>query len=111
MPTPASAGVVAALIHGFKTPIHDWRYSAGWLLLVACLGLLMTSTIRYYSFKDIPWTRKQPSLAIVMLCFFVALIWKFSEITLVLFACTYAVTGVALHIVRILRHRHVPRTA
>ena len=67
MPTPAAAAVVAAMVHGFKEPLHDWRWSVAWLLLAAALGGLMTSTIRYYSFKEIPWTRKQPSLAIVLL--------------------------------------------
>src|ERR1700732_1256158 len=26
MPTPAAAGVIAALVHGFKSPLHDWRW-------------------------------------------------------------------------------------
>jgi CDP-diacylglycerol---serine O-phosphatidyltransferase len=60
MPCPAAAGVVASLVHGFKVPLHDWRWSTGWFSLALVLALLMTSTIRYYSFKDIPWTRKQP---------------------------------------------------
>src|SRR5436309_2596948 len=68
LPTPAAAGVIAAFVHGVKTPIHDERWAMAWLLLAAVLGALMTSTIRYYSFKDVPWTRRQPSLAIVLLC-------------------------------------------
>jgi phosphatidylserine synthase len=79
--------------------------------MAACLGALMTSTVRYYSFKDIPWTRKQPSLAIVLLCLTVALVWLKSEYILVLFSCSYAVVGVVLHVVRLLRHRMVSRTA
>jgi phosphatidylserine synthase len=71
----------------------------------------MTSTVRYYSFKDIPWTRKQPSLAIVLLCLTVALVWLYSEYVLILFSCVYAVVGVVLHVVRLLRHRMVSRTA
>jgi CDP-diacylglycerol--serine O-phosphatidyltransferase len=110
MPTPAAAAVVAALVHGFKEPLHDWRYSAAWFLMAAALGALMTSTVRYYSFKDIPWTRKQPSLAIVLLCMVVALVWLYSEYVLVVLACTYAAAGVVLHLVRLLRHRAVPRT-
>ena len=78
--------------------------------MAACLGALMTSTVRYYSFKDIPWTRKQPSLAIVLLCMTVALVWLYSEYVLILLACTYAAVGVVLHVVRLLRHRTVSRT-
>ena len=76
-----------------------------WLFIPAVLGALMTSTVRYYSFKDVPWTRRQPSLAIVLLCLFVAVVWKYSEVVLTLFASSYVVGGVVLQIVRVLRHR------
>jgi CDP-diacylglycerol---serine O-phosphatidyltransferase len=111
LPTPAAAGVIAAFVHGLKTPIHDERWAWAWLFVVAALGALMTSTIRYYSFKDVPWTRRQPSLAIVLLCLFVAVIWKYSEVVLTLFASAYVVGGLILQIVRVLRHRVAPRTA
>jgi CDP-diacylglycerol--serine O-phosphatidyltransferase len=111
MPTPAAAGVIAALVHGFKVPLHDWRWSLAWLLLAAALGALMTSTIRYYSFKDVPWTRRQPSLSIILLCLIVALIWRFSEFVLVILGCTYAAAGVGLHLARFVRHRVVSRAA
>jgi CDP-diacylglycerol--serine O-phosphatidyltransferase len=111
LPTPAAAGMIAALVHGFKEPLHDWRWSVAWFLLAAGLGALMTSTIRYYSFKDIPLTRKQPSLAIVLLCLIVGVIWIYSEYALVILAGTYAAVGVALHLVRFIRHRLVSRTA
>jgi CDP-diacylglycerol---serine O-phosphatidyltransferase len=110
MPTPAAAGVLAALVHGFKFPLQDWRWSLAWFALAGTLGALMTSTIRYYSFKDIPWTRKQPSLSIVLICLLVGIIWRFSEYALVIIACTYAVAGVVLHLVRFFRHRLVSRT-
>jgi CDP-diacylglycerol--serine O-phosphatidyltransferase len=110
MPTPAAAGMIAALVHGFKTPLTDWRWSLAWLLLAAALGALMTSTIRYYSFKDIPWTRRQPSLAVVLFLLLVGVVWRFSEFALVILASAYAVIGVALHLVRLLRHRAVSRT-
>jgi CDP-diacylglycerol--serine O-phosphatidyltransferase len=111
MPTPAAAGLIAAFVHGFKTPLHSEGWALGWLLLTAGLGGLMTSTIRFYSFKDLPLTRRQPSLAIVLLGLFVAAVWKYSEYVLVIFASAYTLSGVALHIVRMLRHRLVSRTA
>jgi CDP-diacylglycerol--serine O-phosphatidyltransferase len=111
MPTPAAAGVVASIIHGFKVPIHDYRWSIVWFVLLGFLGALMTSAIRYYSFKDIPWGRKQPSVTVIVLLMLIAVVWKFSEIALVMFACVYAATGVALHFVRFFRHRFAPRPA
>jgi len=71
---------------------------------------LMTSTVRYYSFKDIPWTRKQPSVTIILLVLLASVIWRYSEYVLVILACSYALIGVILHIVRVLRHRLVART-
>jgi len=111
LPTPAAAGVIAALVHGFKEPLHEWWWAAVWFVLAGGLGALMTSTIRYYSFKDIPWTRKQPSLAIVLLCVMVGVIWRYSEYALVIMATTYVAVGVALHLARFIRHRMVSRTA
>src|SRR6202045_5264324 len=100
MPPPAAAGVFAALVHGFKATLPAWRWSVAWFLLAAGLGALMTSTIRYSSFKEIPWTRKQPSLAIVLLCLVLGVVWRYSEYSLVVLAGSYAAIGVALHLVR-----------
>ncbi|GAC1663925.1 MAG: CDP-diacylglycerol--serine O-phosphatidyltransferase [Candidatus Acidiferrum sp.] len=111
MPTPAAAGVIASLVHRFKYPLHDWRWAVAWLLLAAGLGALMTSTIRYYSFKDLPWSRKQPSLTIVLVFLIFGLVWLYSEYALMIFACSYAAIGLALHVTRLLRQRVAHRTA
>ena len=111
MPTPAAAGMIAAVIHAFKSPIQDWRWSVAWIFLTLGLAALMTSTIRFYSFKDLPWTRKQPSLAIVFIALPGAAIWRWSEEVLLLIAGSYTAIGVTLHVVRLLRHRLVSRTA
>jgi CDP-diacylglycerol--serine O-phosphatidyltransferase len=111
MPTPAAAGMLAALVHGFKEPLHDWHWSVAWFLLAGGLGALMTSKVRYSSFKEIPWTRKQPSLSIVALCLLLAIVWRYSEYALVVLAGSYAAIGGALHFVRYVRHRRIPRTA
>jgi CDP-diacylglycerol---serine O-phosphatidyltransferase len=112
MPTPAAAGVVAAIVHAchWIGPITERNWSISWFVLMALLGALMTSAIRYYSFKDIPWARKQPSVTIILLCLFVGVVWKYSEFVLVVFACSYALIGIALHVVRAVRLRMVPRT-
>jgi CDP-diacylglycerol---serine O-phosphatidyltransferase len=109
MPTPAAAGMIAATVHAFKNPITDWHWSIAWIFLVLALAALMTSAIRFYSFKDLPWTRKQPSLAVVMIALLGAAVWRWSEEVLLLIAATYTATGVTLHVVRLLRHRIVSR--
>lgn len=112
MPTPAAAGMIAATVHSVRGfPIQDWRWSVAWIVLALCLAALMTSTIRFYSFKDLPWTRKQPSLNVVLLALLAAAIWRWSEFVLLLIAGSYVATGVALHLIRFVRHRAVSRTA
>jgi CDP-diacylglycerol--serine O-phosphatidyltransferase len=111
MPTPAAAGMIAAMVHAWKLPLDDWRWAVAWLALVAALAALMTSTVRYYGFKDIPWTRRQPSLALVLMALLCWSIVVYSEEVLLLIAGTYAASGVSLHVVRVVRHRLVSRPA
>lgn len=111
MPTPAAAGMVAAVVHAFPSPVQDGRISIMWLGLIVALGLLMSSTVRYYSFKDIPWTRRQPSLAILLLVLLIGGIVLFSQITLLAIASAYLVHGIAFYTVRSVRHRLASRHA
>jgi CDP-diacylglycerol--serine O-phosphatidyltransferase len=111
MPTPAGAGIVAAIIHSHPNPIQDVRISILWLILIIVTGVLMSSTIRYTSFKDIQWTRRWPSLAVVMIVAVVGAIWFFSQITLLLIASAYITHGVVFHLARFARHRLASRHA
>ncbi len=114
LPTPAAAGVLAAIVHAYawKVPlIEDWRWSMAWMGLAAVLAALMTSTVRYYSFKDIAWTRRQPSLAIVLVALLVGATFFYSKVALLVLATSYAAVGIVLHVVRVVRHRLVSRTA
>jgi phosphatidylserine synthase len=97
MPTPAAAGVIASIVHGFHKggplvevgAVIDWRWSITLLLIAVSLAGLMTSKIRFYSFKDLPWGKKQPGFLILLLAIFGAVIWNFSELALLILACTY----------------------
>jgi len=113
MPTPASAGLVAAIVHAchWLGPITSKDWSIAWFALLPVLGGLMISTVRYYSFKDIPWTKRQPSITIVLLVLLVAVIWRYSEFVLVIIAGAYAVVGIVLHVIRYTKHRMTSRTA
>ena len=111
MPTPAAAGLVAATVHFFQAPIADPRLSVLWLLLLLVLGVLMSSTLRYYSFKDIQWTRRRPSLFVVLFALLIGAILKFSGPTLLVIASAYAVHGVVLQAVRLARRRVASRHA
>jgi CDP-diacylglycerol---serine O-phosphatidyltransferase len=111
MPTPAAAGMIAASVHGFANPISDVRVSVLWLLLVLALGVLMASQVRYYSFKDIQWARRQPSLAVVLMVLLIGAVVLFSQIVLMLIASAYVIHGVVFQLVRYVRHRTASRPA
>jgi len=111
LPTPAAAGMIAATVHAFRYPISDVKVSLLWLLLVLVLGVLMSSTIRYYSFKDIQWARRQPSLAVVLIVLLIGSVVLFSQIVLMLIASVYTIHGVVLQLVRYMRHRTASRPA
>src|SRR5437763_11164238 len=50
MPIPASAGVVAAMVHfSDGQPVSSWWMALTWLLVVVALAYLMVSTWRFYS--------------------------------------------------------------
>jgi CDP-diacylglycerol--serine O-phosphatidyltransferase len=111
MPTPAAAGMIAAVVHAFRNPIDDSRISLLWLALIAALGILMSSTLRHYSFKDIQWTKRQPSLAIVLWAALIGAVVFLSRPTLLAIATAYTLHGIVLQVVRFARHRPASRTA
>ena len=105
MPTPAAAGMVAAVIHFVASPIQDVRVSLLWLVMLLALGVLMSSTVRYYAFKDIQWQRRQRSILVVVAGLLIGAIVLYSTITLLVLASVYALHGLALQVFRIVRHR------
>lgn len=112
LPTPAAAGVIAAAVHYFHgRPIEDYRGSVIWLALLVLLGVLMSSTLRFFSFKDIPLTRRQPSLAVILLALLVGAVVYFSHATLLLLTAAYMLHGPVMQLVRTVRHRLASRPA
>ena len=73
--------------------------------MMGALGALMASTIRYFSGKDLGWTRRQPSLVVVALALLGWSIVEYSEQVLLTIASIYTTSGLVLALVRALRHR------
>ena len=112
LPTPAAAGIVAATVHASSGPVGLAFVSFLWLGLILCVGILMASHLRYYSFKDIPWARRQSSLrVIVILALLGGAIVFYSKLTLLLMASIYVAHGPVLYLVRTVRHKQAARPA
>jgi CDP-diacylglycerol--serine O-phosphatidyltransferase len=109
MPTPAAAGMLAATVHFFHgIPIQSPHLSVLWLALMVALSVLMSSTIRFFSFKDIPLTRKQPSLNVIFLALIIASVVYFSHQVLFIITALYTLHGPVLQVIRHFRLRARP---
>ena len=106
MPTPAGAGVIAAVVH-FTVPAGDplrhWWIAAAWAGLIFAAGYLEVSTWRFPSFKDLDLRRQQPFRAFLAVGGLVALIWLFSRPVLFIIALSYMISGVLFRLAYIFR--------
>jgi CDP-diacylglycerol--serine O-phosphatidyltransferase len=109
LPCPAAAGLIAATVHAIKSPILDWRWSIFWMLVVIADAALMSSTVRYRSFKDVP--ARQKSFLVIVMGLLVWLIVMNSEVVLMVIATGFVASGITLYLVRIVRHYLVSHPA
>jgi CDP-diacylglycerol--serine O-phosphatidyltransferase len=95
MPIPAAAGMVAATVHfcyGF--PIPYWWLAGLWIGLVGLLGFLMVSTWRFWSGKEINFSRRQPFQLLVVLAIVLFVLIRFSSGALFFVALAYMFSGI-----------------
>ena len=95
MPIPAAAGMVAATVHfcyGF--PIPYWWLAVLWIGLVGLLGFLMVSTWRFWSGKEINFSRRQPFQLLMVLAIVVFVLIRFSSGALFFVALAYMFSGI-----------------
>jgi CDP-diacylglycerol--serine O-phosphatidyltransferase len=99
LPIPTAAGLIAAIVHFAPRPVVSYGeefshfYSILLMILIAVLGLLMVSTIRYKSFKTAGTGRR--SIYVVLLIGAVGmLIWLYSQYMLLIITASYALHGI-----------------
>jgi CDP-diacylglycerol---serine O-phosphatidyltransferase len=95
MPIPAAAGVIAAVVHFFLgTPVPNWRVAIMWMLLVLLIGLLMVSTWRFWSGKEIDLADRHPFQRIVLMGLAIYATVAFSQYVLLALAAIYTFSGI-----------------
>jgi CDP-diacylglycerol--serine O-phosphatidyltransferase len=104
LPIPAGGGAVAALVHFFGEPVKSPMGSNLMLGAVFVLGLLMISTIRYFSLKHLTLGKKS-HLTILVLALLVALIFFLSRQTLLAITIAYVLSGPAARIYGLRRRK------
>ncbi|HEX8473710.1 MAG TPA: CDP-alcohol phosphatidyltransferase family protein [Pyrinomonadaceae bacterium] len=113
LPIPAAAGLLAAIVHFSPTPLVAVKhgaemavlYSGLMMALIAALGALMVSNIRYSSFKMVGAGRRSTRMVVLLLAAVGMLIWLFSRYVLVAIVATYVLQGVVLRFVGLFRRR------
>lgn len=109
LPIPAAAGMVASITYAAgSAPIEWWPLAVAWLVLLAVLALLMVSTWRYRSFKDLNLLRPRSPRTVVVLGSLIYLIWNYSQVVLVAMAAAYVSSGIVVRIGGVLRRRFRP---
>jgi len=109
LPTPAAAGVVAAIVHVTGgMPMQELLWVPFWLLLLLATAVLMVSTWRYYSFKDLDLRKRQKFAVVIVMGTIVGLIWFYSRPVLLLIAASYLLSGVLAKLSHSLRRGRAP---
>lgn len=122
MPIPAGAVLLAAIVHFTPTPIAHKpgfevsalgqhvtidavEYGVALLVLMFFMAMLMVSTIRYSSLKNIGSTNYHPRVLILAIALMVMLTWFYSQWTLLVIAVFYSSHGVVLKLWSMIRPR------
>jgi CDP-diacylglycerol--serine O-phosphatidyltransferase len=93
LPTPAAAGLVASVVFLLgNDEISRWEgaaIAAGTYLV----AILMVSTFRYYSFKEIDFARRQPTGVLLLVVLAVLIVWTHPRWLLFLLFSAYVLSG------------------
>ena len=95
MPIPAAAGFLASTVHFFYGyPVRAWWIAIPWLVLVGLSGFLMVSTWRFWSGKEINFSRSHPFqiLPVVLVVLYVVI--RFSNVLCFAIGLTYMFSGI-----------------
>ena len=105
MPSPAAAAVPAATVFAYPYGLQGWLAGIA-LAVVLVPGFLMISTIRYRSFKTVDLKAPRSYRKLILFSLVIAAIATHPQITLVLLAYTYLLSGLVAWLTGRLRRRH-----
>ncbi len=95
MPIPAGAGLLASTVHFFNAyPVEEWWVAVPWLVLVGLCGFLMVSTWRFWSAKEISFSRRHPFQLLVLIAVFGYVVLRYSNVVVFLAALVYMFSGI-----------------
>lgn len=108
LPIPPSAGLLASIIHFSPSPLNTYGeiqggvYAVLVMILMAVLGILMISTLRYSSFKSAGTGRSSIYLIIGIAAFAMG-VWLYSKYVLLIISAIYVSHGIIWYLVGFFR--------
>lgn len=115
LPIPPAAGLLASIVHFAPMPLSSYGtglakfYTYLLMVLIAVLGILMVSTLRYTSFKTLNFGKRNLYLLLVIAAAGM-LLWLYSTYLLLTLAALYVSHGLIFFIVRTILRRPKPET-
>ena len=110
LPIPPAAGLMASIVHFSPMPLSSYGegfarfYTLLVMILIAVLGVLMVSTLRYSSMKTVGTGRR--NLYIVLLVAAIGmLMWLYSRYVLLILSVGYVSHGLIWYVISHLRSR------
>lgn len=95
MPIPAAAGFLAATVHFFYgIPVTAWWVAIPWLIFVGLSGFLMVSTWRFWSGKEINFSRAHPFQLLFVLAIVFYVMLRYSNVVFFAIGLTYTFSGI-----------------
>ena len=95
MPIPAAAGLLASTVHlCYGYPVMEWWIAIPWLILVGLSGFLMVSTWRFWSGKEINFSRSHPFQLLFVLAIVFFVIFQYSHFVFFAIGITYMFSGI-----------------
>ncbi|MCS6838051.1 MAG: CDP-diacylglycerol--serine O-phosphatidyltransferase [Bdellovibrionaceae bacterium] len=115
LPSPMAAGIIASSVLAFDSLDIPSQGSYLLLFMTLFLGVLMISTFRYRSFKDLDLKQRLPFKYLVAGVFIIAVVAYRPEVNLFLLFMTYAVLGAFFGVMgwgrtRLKRNPYLPKT-
>src|SRR5215204_680459 len=110
LPIPPAAGLLASLVHFAPMPLNSYGEGTGKfyatliMILIACLGILMVSTLRYSSMKTVGTGRRNLYLLLVIAGVGM-LVWLYSRYMLLILSGAYVAHGVLWYVTSLLHTR------
>lgn len=111
LPIPPAAGLLASIVHFAPMPLSSYpegspRYlSFLIMILIAILGVLMVSRLRYTSFKTVGTGRRNLYMLLVVAAIGMA-IWLYSRYVLLILSTAYVSHGVIWYLISLLKPQH-----